>query len=286
MNRYRYARRWVLLVILLVTPLLASGQSYTNDAVSREVTIFNDGVPSASIEAISRELSIFNAGNYSLDASSREVSVYDDGYNHFNLAVGSTVMLAGTTGGVAVAFSTLAPVTSVQMAVDFPSNLLAYWSLAPQSPLTGTASVSNNSRLYLTFSSPAGQSIINTQQLGEINFTSASNQPSAFLPLPVASATAPMLDGTTYTPYKGLQNGEVVVLHSNSLLRAYRGTNGLEYLTLYGFSGTNYTIQSATNLVPPVNWQTAYTLTPSNLIVLTPNLARTNPVVFYRAKSD
>ncbi len=256
----------------------------TTEAISREVSLFDFGQPAYGGEAISREVSIFNEGFYSADTISREVSLFNYGYNHFNLAIGSTVVLAGNTGGVPVNFSTLVPVTNVQVAVDFPQNLLTNWSVQPQSPLTGTAFVSNNSRLYLTFSPASGQNIANTQQLGQISFTSASNQPSAFLPLPVAGATAPVLDGTTYTPYQAIQNGEVVVLDTNALLRAARLANGAEYLTLYGYSGTNYTIQSATNLAPPINWQTAYMLVPSNLIALTPNLPTTNPAIFYRAK--
>jgi hypothetical protein len=178
-------------------------------------------------------------------------------------------------------------VTNVQVAVDFPPNLLTNWSVQPQSPLTGTAFVSNSSRLYLTFSPASGQSISNTQQLGQITFASASNQPSAFLPLPVASVTAAMLqDSTTYTPYKTTRNGEVVVLNTNSLplLRANRGTSGLQYLTLYGFSETNYVIESATNLNPPALWQPLYALTPSNFFAITPTISMTNPAQFFRAK--
>ena len=145
--------------------------------------------------------------------------------------------------------------------------------------------MSNSSRLYVAFSPASGQSISNTQQLGQITFASASNQPSAFLPLPVASVTAPMLqDGTSYTPYKTAQDGEVVVLNQRSLLRQGRGTNSLKYLTLYGFSGTNYTVESTTNLKPPAIWQPLYTLTPSNFIAATPGFGTTNPAVFFRAR--
>jgi hypothetical protein len=294
---------WLLMshTLLVFTPLLSQAQ--TNDVVSREVSIFNFGQPTASyeaisrevsvfdfgqavasIEAISREVSVFDRGSNLLDSISREVSVYDYGFNHFSLAVGSTVVLAGTTGNVAVTFSTLAPVTTVQAAVDIPQNLLTNWWVQPQSPFSGTAFVSNSSRLYLTFNPPIGQNITNTQHLGQINFTSASNQPSAFLPLPVAGVTAPMQDGTAYTPYKMAQNGEVVVLNSNSLLRMFRGTNGTEYLTLYGLSETNYTIESATNLSPPVAWEPAFALTPADFVVISSGLATTNPAMFYRAR--
>jgi hypothetical protein len=259
--------------------------AYGSEAISREVSVYNFGQPAYGSEAIAREVSVFNEGIYIGDAISREVSLFNYGFNHFTLTVGSTVVLAGTSSNVPVTFSTLAPVTNVQVAVDFPQNLLTNWSVQPQSSLTGTAFVSNNSRLYLTFSPTSRQSISNTQQLGQINFASSSNQPSAFLPLPVASVTAPLLDGTTYTPYKALQNGEVVVLHTNSLLRWSRGTNGLEHLTLYGFSGTNYTIESTTNLNPPTIWQPAYTdVIPAGFVSVTPSLETTNPAMFFRAK--
>ena len=264
-------------------------QAQTNDAVSREVSIFDSGpAPVTGVEAISREVSILDSGPApvtGIEAISREVSVFDYDFNHLNLAVGSTVVLAGTSGGVPVTLWTAVPVTNVQVAVDFPQNLLTNWSVQPQPPLTGTAFVSNSSRLYLTFSPASGQSISSTQQLGQITFTSASEQPSAFLPLPVASVTAPMLqDGTTYTPYKTAQDGEVVVLNQRSLLRRVGVTNGLEYLTLYGFSDTNYTIEATTNLKPPAVWQPLYTLTPSNFIAVTPDFGTTNPALFFRAR--
>ena len=255
----------------------------SSEAVSREVSVFDFGQVVANIEAISREVSVYDRGFNLLDSISREVGVYNYGFNHFALAVGFTVVLAGNTGGVSVAFSTLAPVTNVQVAVDFPQNLLTNWSLQQQPPFAGTVLVSNNSRLYLTFSPTNGQSIINTQQLGRINFASISNQSSAFLPLPVADATAPMLDGMIYTPYKALQNGEVVVIRTNSLVRQVR-TNGQEYITLYGLNGTNYIIQSTTNLASPIVWQTAFSgLVPSvGLTALTPIFAATNKMTFYR----
>jgi hypothetical protein len=270
--------------ILILSPLFSLGQTYTIDAVSREISIFNDGFQGTSFEAISREVSVFNAGVYSLDAVSREVSLFNYGYNHLNVSVGSTVVLAGTSGEVPVTVSTLAPVTNLQVEVDFPPNLLTNWSIQPQPPLTGTAFVSNSSRLYATFTPPGGQPITNTQQLGQLAFLSASSQPSAFLPLPVTGATAPMLDGTTFTPYVSGQDGEVVVLHRNSLLRLSQGTNGAGRLTLYGFSGTNYTIESTTNLRPPVAWQPAFTLVPSNLIQVVPTLSFTNSALFFRAR--
>ena len=257
------------------------------EAVSREISLFNQGLASPNVEAISREVSLFDQGvaSPSVEAISREVSVFDYDFNRVQLTVGTTAVPTGTSGSVPVTFSTLVPVTNVQVAVDFPPDRLTSWSVQPEAPLTGTVFVSNRSRLYLTFSPASGQSINAAQRLGQISFATASNQNWAFLPLPVASVTAPMLqDGSTDTPYKTTQDGEVVVMNERSLLRRSAGVDGLEHLTLYGYSGTNYTVESATDLTPPVIWQPLYSLTPSNFMAVTPGLITTNPAVFYRAR--
>ena len=77
------------LLLLVLTPLLSSGQ--TSEAISREVSIFNSGLPSAAtittnVEAISREVSVFNSGlpsattiSTNVEAISREVSIFNSG---------------------------------------------------------------------------------------------------------------------------------------------------------------------------------------------------------------
>ena len=77
----------------------------------------------------------------------------------------------------------------------------------------------------------------------------------------------------------------MVVINGNSLLRRGKGTNGLEYLTLYGLSGVNYSIESATNLRPPVVWSPFITgVIPTNLVAVTPYFTLTNWMTFLRAK--
>jgi hypothetical protein len=60
----------------------------------------------------------------------------------------------------------------------------------------------------------------------------------------------------------------------------------LEKLTLYGYTGTNYTVETATNLNAPVAWQPAFLLTPTNFIAVPPEFGLTNAARFYRAKSQ
>ncbi len=80
----RYSRIPVLLMLVawLFVPLALTGQSVTDsEAISRELSLFNFGLPSAPVEAISREVSVFNFGAPSapVEAISREVSVVNLG---------------------------------------------------------------------------------------------------------------------------------------------------------------------------------------------------------------
>ncbi len=79
----RLSRRlWTLsgafwLCLILVT----SGRAQSLEAISREVSLFNIGQPSAGLEAISRELSLFNLGEATAtsEAISRELSLFNLG---------------------------------------------------------------------------------------------------------------------------------------------------------------------------------------------------------------
>ena len=69
------------LALLVLVPGVLSLRAQPLDSVSREVSVFNIGMPSANVEAISREWSVFNIGgpSASTEAISREVSIFNLG---------------------------------------------------------------------------------------------------------------------------------------------------------------------------------------------------------------
>ncbi len=76
--------RFLLLTVALVVHRNASAQTSPSDAIAREVSIFNYGMPATitSVEAVSREVSIFNYGvpaiTINVEAISREVSIFNN----------------------------------------------------------------------------------------------------------------------------------------------------------------------------------------------------------------
>jgi hypothetical protein len=249
-------------LIMLIPTIAARGQSYNNDAISREVSIYNGGI-------------------YTVDSISREVSVFNDGFNQLYVTIGQTVAPVGTVGTVPITVSLAVPSPSLQIAVNFPSNLLTSWSNIAQAPLTGTTTVSDSNVVYFTYNSPDGGAISNLTSLGQISFIPSTNQPSGFLPLTVAggavSTGGPFFDADTTG-----SNGQVVVLNKNPIFAWNFNTNALD-LTLYGYTGTNYTIEEATNLVPPVDWQPDFFITPVDYISVISNIVTTNPLTVFRA---
>jgi hypothetical protein len=252
------------------------------EAVSREVSVFNRGI--TTLDAISRELSVFNfgQGTATLEGISRELSVFNYGVNHMELTIGSTVLQSGAAGGVPITLYSLAPITNLQFTLNVPQNVLTNWTVQPAQAATGNLVLSNAGQLSLTFSPSNTSSFVNTQQLGQVNFFAISNQTSAFLPLRIAGASGPRPDGTD-TPIKAFHNGEVVVLHILSLVRASVISNGLENITLYGLPGTNYTIESTTNLGNPT-WSPVASVTLADFVYSTGPLPNTNAIIFYRAR--
>ncbi len=79
----RHFRARVRFALAVLMPILSSLplQAQPLDSISREVSVFNIGFPSARAEAISRELSVFNIGSSSApnEAISRELSVFNLG---------------------------------------------------------------------------------------------------------------------------------------------------------------------------------------------------------------
>ncbi|MGC9944006.1 MAG: hypothetical protein ABSE48_19440 [Verrucomicrobiota bacterium] len=167
--------------------------------------------------------------------------------------------------------------------MDVPQNslLLTNWSVQAQSPLQGFVAASNKSVLYVNSNLPPdGLNLGTIQQSGQLTFAAVSNRPSAYLPLRVADGTALRADGITDAPLSSIQDGYVVVLNRQSCLHLSGDTNGLDYITLYGFSGTNYTIESATNLKAPIKWQPVFDLTPSDFIGLLLGLPTNDEAIY------
>ena len=78
-----------------------------------------------------------------------------------------------------------------------------------------------------------------------------------------------------------LANPSPLVVNYGAYLTVTRQSNAMS-LTLFGDTGTNYTLQASTNLI---NWTNVGTITPVGGIIQT-NVTNTGNNVFFRAESS
>ena len=177
-----------------------------------------------------------------------------------------------------------AGITNLVFAVNWPGNQLVNPTLSFNAPVAGGVLLNEGTNLWIEVWTTNGDTLMGTDQFAEINFQTTAGQASAFLELSMNNVTANAADGSILRN-AGPDTGEVVVIGTNPLLRSGYSASQGRSLTLYANPGTNYEIQYATDLSPPVSWQTLEDYQPTNMMQ-TVDLDSTNPVVFYRLRQN
>ena len=203
------------------------------------------------------------------------------GCSPIGIAVGSTVMQAGTTSSVPVNLLTSVALTNLSFTLVYPPDRFTNWFVAISNSAIGAAAVQdlNPTQTLFNFGSPLGQAIQGPTLIGSIYFSALPGQ-SAFLPLEVTGIIGSNLDGSADGDTFG-QGGRVVVIGPEPLLAVPFGSNSTSLLILYGNPGTNYQVLFSTNLLS-TNWQVQWSVTMTNLIQYLP-VNQTVPQIFYRA---
>ncbi len=200
---------------------------------------------------------------------------------YFEVTVGSAVVEAGQRTNVSIGFNSSTPLTNVGFRMLLPFDRLADAGLSNTSPslVSTLTSVPNQNLLVLDFAM-AGPSLVGSQELARLHFTTVSTQSSAFIPLQpydvVASQETPGPASTVLT-----SEGRVTVINREPLLESFQN-GGARSLAIYGRQGSNYLLETSSNL--GASWQPWQPVTLSNLLQFVDASAHTNmPVVLYRA---
>jgi hypothetical protein len=199
------------------------------------------------------------------------------------LSLGSTVLRAGDTASIPINFYASA-VTNLSFTMDIPTNrfsALSLQGLAPQLSLSSMQPVASN-RFSFTFATATGQSLQGNQQIAQLNFTLASNQPSAFVHLQPQTVQVATADASVVTNLV-VSQGRLVVIGNEPLLESSMGPGGSRNLTLYGKPWASYEIRSSTNLTDPAGWSFMTRLPLTNLFQVLENLDASKPALFLRA---
>jgi hypothetical protein len=199
--------------------------------------------------------------------------------DYLELTIGSTNLLGGQTASVPLTLSSSDGVTNVLLTIQVSDTIFTNASITATAPEVGSASVTDQgANLLVAIQASPGQVLRGAEQLARLSFSSVSNRPSAFVPLPVGSITAAKPDGTGYTNY--ITNpGTVISVQDTPVLMSAGGTGLQGGLTLYGLVGANYQLQYTTNLA--IAWTPLLNFIQTNEVI-TINVSATNDIMFYR----
>ena len=124
--------------------------------------------------------------------------------------------------------------------LQVPETLLTNWTLTPLAPeLTSATVVDHTTNLVIALQTAAGQPLQGPQLVLRLDFLAASNQPSAFVALPIVSITGLKPAGSAYSNYVA-HAGWVAVVQDRPLLLGAVSNQLVRTLTAFGRPGTNY----------------------------------------------
>jgi hypothetical protein len=200
------------------------------------------------------------------------------------VSIGSTNMQAGQIATVPINLSSSVGITSLTLNLQWPSNYFTIPQLTGLDPTIASVSLqSEDTNLAIAIQIIPGQVLQNAGAIAQLTFAETPNQfPSAFVLLPIISATATKPAGPPYTNYI-VQPGTIAVINDGPLLEGTVSEGEGRGLNLYGWLGTNYQLQYTTNLAIPDSWLPVYNYVQSNG-VLSMTVDSTEAAIFYRVK--
>ncbi len=199
------------------------------------------------------------------------------------LTIGAAVLRAGDAGSLPVGLYA-SGLTNLSFLMNLPTNRFSVLSVQAISLQVGSASLQalDSNTVRLTFGAGAGQTLSGNQQIAQLNFTTVSNQSSAFVPFAPQSLTGVNADGTPNANF-AVEAGRLVIVGNEPLLEASLGPGGARALTLYGKPWVSYQIQSSKTLGSGGSWSNQMRVPMTSLVATVYGLDTNQAIVFYRA---
>jgi hypothetical protein len=196
--------------------------------------------------------------------------------------IGSVPVRAGTSASVPISVGSAAGLINLSFTVILPTNLLTSLSVQAVAPALKSATLVplSSNQMQLSFATTPGLNLLGNQQIAQLNFSTPSNDPSAFVEVLPQSVR-----GTNTNP--SLQNsfasgpGRIVIVGPQPLLETQlQGAS--RNLVLYGIPYDSYQIQYLTSLGSLSKWSDLVRVPMTNLVAVIPQFDSIDPI-FYRA---
>jgi hypothetical protein len=205
--------------------------------------------------------------------------------DYLSVAAGTAAVEAGQNVSLPLYGVASDALSNLTFTVSWPSGKFSTPSLAlaPGSIFTSTLQV-QGTNLQINLRAAAGKSLVGSNLLGNLNFTTVSNQTSAFIPMNTTIISGAKPNSTQFVG-RFPDVGEVVVVKDVPLLKSLVATNASRTLNLYGKVGTSYQVLYTTNLTTSPVWQLLTTYSHTSVAQSLP-VNNSAPVIFYRLKQQ
>ncbi|HSH17285.1 MAG TPA: putative Ig domain-containing protein, partial [Verrucomicrobiae bacterium] len=223
------------------------------------VTVTDDGVPPAN--------------------ASRTFIVGVEDYTETQL--NEAVLLAGENGSLNVTLISTAGLTNLVAEVAVPTNRIGVPLLGGLSSLVRDPNVLplGDGRYRVSLTSQPGQSIRGSNVLAQLQFTTAANQSSAFIPVPLSNIAARQPDGSVVgTTF--VRDGRVVMIGEQPLMELKRGSGGPATLRLFARPGDAHDFQTGPSVTGP--WTTSDRYRFNQREIQLPQMLGSSGMSFYR----
>ena len=202
--------------------------------------------------------------------------------NYMVLGIGAASLRAGESVSLPITLNA-SSITNVAFLLDLPTDRFRSLSLQAVSPLSYSASLqpisSNTVRVELA--ALPGQTLQGNRQVALLNFVTASNQSSAFVPVSPRALRGLNFDGTPVNVLAA-RAGRLVIVGEEPLLEALRASGGNRSLALYGKPWASYAIEYTTDLSNPA-WIHLLRTPMTNLVQVFSGLDTNPALILYRA---
>ena len=192
-------------------------------------------------------------------------------------------MQAGQSGNIPIGLYA-SSLTNFSFVLNIPTNRFSSLSIESLSSQLSSASLQSiaSNTLSISLVAGPGQTLAGNQEIAQLNFTTVSNQASAFIPFSPQSLSGVTTDGSGSISYAA-QGGNLVIIGLQAMLEASLDSSGNRDLALYGVPWASYEIQYSTNFMNPNGWNNELRIPMTNLVETFTALGPSLPVVFYRA---
>lgn len=221
------------------------------------------------------------------DTFSAAFAVAESDFQYFggervSVILGDAIVETGSSGTLGIRADVMSDSAALAMDIEVEDGTLLDLAVAPISAIVGTASIRSlsPSRYRIEIGARAGSTLHGDQLLAQLQFGTAVEARSAFVPVKLLNISAVKPDGSTVVNLFG-QSGRVTVVGAEPLLEAFLTQDLQRTLKMYALPGS-YVLQESRAVGQVMSWRDVMSVDATGLTTDLGEMAPVTGSVVYR----